>query len=130
MIEFPSITNFFKEKTDEITKMLSIGGKGINIVGDKKLIRTVKKITVGKFVSLRNIIIEEVNTNWNILDPDPSGLPLNAEVNIKMTTYDLWTLKTIMGLLADRIDDEIKPINIDNLLKKVGIDLSKFLGAF
>jgi hypothetical protein len=130
MIEFPSITNFFKEKTDEITKMLNIGGKSINIVGDKRLVRTVKKITIGKFVSLRNIIIEEVNTNWNILDPDPSGSPLNAEVNIKMTTYDLWTLKTIMGLLADRIDDEIKPINIDNLLKKVGIDLSKFLGAF
>jgi hypothetical protein len=130
MIEFPSITNFFKEKTDEISKMLNISGKNINIVGDSKLVRTLRRVTVGKFVSLRNIIVEEVNVNWNILDPDPSGVPLNAEVNVKMTTYDLWTLKTIMGLLADRLDDEIKPINIDDLLKKIGVDLSKYLGAF
>jgi hypothetical protein len=129
MIVFPSVTKFFKEKKDELAKMFGASGS-VNLVGDSSLVRTLKLVKIGKFISLRNIILEEVNTSWNIMDPDPSGIPLNAEVNVKMTTYDLWTLKTIIGLIKDKKDDEIKAINIDNLLKKVGINLEEVLKAF
>lgn len=129
MIEFPSVTNFFKRKASHIAEMLKITDpkKSTGLIGDSSLVKVLKGVKIGNFISMKNVIVEEVNTEWNISDPDPSGIPLSAKVDIKMTTYDLWTQKTIVGFLANRSDEEIKAINIDEILGKFGVNLSEWL---
>ena len=121
-----TLTKGFKETDEGIESLLGISPSDLLAIG--KSARVLKEIRIGKFIKLRNIILEGIDVEWNMGDPDPSGVPLNAKVELSLITIDLWTLKTIMKLLDKHNDgEEFTPINIEDAIKEAGMNLSNVL---
>ena len=57
-------------------------------------------IQVGKFIRLKDIVLQNVDVDWGIGDSDADGYPLTALVTIKCMSRTIWTNETIDGLLV------------------------------
>jgi hypothetical protein len=122
-----TIKTAFEEAIEIVNKVTGVNAKKFLPVGGKNP-RILKEVEIGKFIKLRNIILESIDVEWYMNDPDPSGVPLSAKVDLGLITIDLWTLKTILRLLQKHDDgDEFKSIKIEDAIKSAGMNLSEVL---
>jgi len=64
----------------------------------------IDSIEIGNFITLRDIILEDVGVVWDINSVDYAGVPLEAKVELKIKSRTVWTSQTIQNLAQGRED--------------------------
>lgn len=64
-------------------------------------------VEIGNFITLKDVYLENVEVDWDILNNDINGDPLSATVMCKFKSRSIWTTETIKNLRDGSVDTNL-----------------------
>lgn len=93
----------------------------------------IDSIEIGNFITLKDIVLENVSIIWHMDDVDINGDPLSATANVTVRSRNVWTNQTIANLLNSGSDiiGEVEVLNLGGALQNFAkIAMKQFKDTF
>jgi hypothetical protein len=74
----------------------------------------IEYIEIGRFIRLQDIVLQNVQADWDMDNQDYGGVPKSAKVTLSIQSKDIWTNKTINNLNSDGRGDVLGNIELLN----------------
>lgn len=69
-----------------------------------KTFEGIEYVEIGKFVKLVDVVLRNVDANFEVDNADFSGIPKSASCTISLQSKNIWTSETIKNLLSSKTD--------------------------
>jgi hypothetical protein len=98
-----------------------------NMVNIPKSYQALYSIEIGNFITLKDILLTNVNVTWNMDTPDINGNPNSADVRISIISRTVWTNVTFDNLSASKTDmvGDQEVINIAGAISSIADEIKK-----